>query len=104
MAWQTDEDAGPVTDDIAEGPVAGGRCESCGIAGDEDASVGPITARWKPVTRAAGPITEGAKRRMSQSSLSACLTHGEPGAPLHVAEQNHPQRLDGKGLQVICKR
>ena len=85
--------AGPVTDDIAEGPVAGGRCEACGMAGDEDASVGPITAGCMPVACAAGPITEGAKRRMSQSSLSACLTDGEPGAPPHVAEPNHPQRL-----------
>ena len=103
VTWQTDEDAGPVTDDIAEGPVAGGRCEACGMAGDEDASVGPITAGCMPVACAAGPITEGAKRRMSQTSLSACLTDGEPGAPPHVAVPNHPQRLEGKGLQVICK-
>ena len=52
-------------DDRAERPVAS--------AADDDASVGPITEGAKPVARAAGPIAEGAKRRMSQSSLSACL-------------------------------
>ena len=31
VACATDEDAGPVADDIAEGPVAGGRCEACGL-------------------------------------------------------------------------
>ena len=34
------------------------------MAGDEDASVGPITAGCMPVACAAGPITEGAKRRI----------------------------------------
>ena len=82
----------------------GGAARPVARAADEDASVGPITEGTKPVARAAGPITEGAKRRMSQSSLSACLTDGEPGAPPHVAEQNHPQRQEGKGLQVSCKR
>ena len=92
VARATDEDAGPVADDNAEGPVArggdaarsladdsaeepvaGGAIRPVTSAADEDASVGPITEGTKPVARAVGPITEGAKRRMSQSSLSACL-------------------------------
>ena len=73
----------------------GGAARPVASAADDDASVGPITEGAKPVAGAAGPITEGAKRRMSQSSL---------GAPPNVAEQNHPQRQEGKGLQVSCKR
>ena len=81
----------------------GGAARPVACAGDEYASVGPITAGWKPVAPAAGPMTEGAQRRMSQSSLSACLTVDDPGSTPHVADQNNPQRLEGKGLQVSCK-
>ena len=48
-------------------PVAG--------AADEDASVGPVTESMKSVARAAGAITQGAKRRMSQEKLSAWSPH-----------------------------
>ena len=51
----------------------GGAARPVAGAADEDASVGPITEGAKPVASAAAPITAGAKRRMSQSSLSACL-------------------------------
>ena len=51
----------------------GGAARPVASAADDDASVRPITEGAKPVASAAGPITEGAKRRMSQSSLSACF-------------------------------
>ena len=44
-------------------------------AADEDASVGPVTESMKSVARAAGAITQGAKRRMSQEKLSAWSPH-----------------------------
>ena len=89
-ARATDEDTGPVADDTLRGlwPGAvtprglkpmialrslwlGGAARPVASAADEDASVGPIIEGAKPVARAAGPITEGAKRRMSQGKLSA---------------------------------
>ena len=75
VARATDEDAWPVADGNAEEPVAGGSARPVTSAADEDASVVPITEGTKPVARAAGPITEGAKRRMSQGELSAWSPH-----------------------------